>query len=74
LREDFRGDSDVDLLCTLRPDVRCSLFEWVALKLDFEKLFDRRVDLVSRAGIERSQNPYRKHAILSTAVLLYVEG
>jgi predicted nucleotidyltransferase len=74
LREDFRGDSDVDLLCTLRPDVRCSLFEWVALKLDFEKLFGRRVDLVSRAGIERSQNPYRKHAILSTAVPLYVEG
>ena len=74
LRDDFQSDSDVDLLCTLRPEVRCGLFAWVALKLDFEKFFGRRVDLVSRPGIERSQNPYRKAAILSTAVPLYVEG
>ena len=74
LREDFREDSDMDLLCSLRPDVKCGLFEWVALKLDLEMLFGRPVDLVSRRGIERSENPYRKHAILSTAVPLYVEG
>ncbi len=74
LREDFRGDSDVDLLCTLRPDFKCGLFDWVALKFDLEKLFGRPVDLVSRWGIEHSRNPYRKHAILSTAVPLYVEG
>ena len=30
--------------------------------------------LVSRWGIERSKNPYRRNAILSTAVPLYVEG
>lgn len=74
LRDDFRNDSDVDLLCSLRSDVKCGLFEWVALKLDFEKMLGRRVDLVSRAGIERSQNPYRRYAILSTAVPVYVEG
>lgn len=34
LREDFRPDSDVDLLCSLRPDFKCGLFEWVALKLE----------------------------------------
>lgn len=74
LREDFREDSDVDLLCSLRPDVKCGLFEWVALKLDLEKLFGRRVDLVSRQGIERSRNPYRRNPILKSAVPLYVEG
>ncbi|MGD0537704.1 MAG: nucleotidyltransferase domain-containing protein [Verrucomicrobiota bacterium] len=74
LREDFHEDSDVDLLCSIRPDVKCGLFEWVALKLDLENLFGRPVDLVSRWGIEHSRNPYRKHAILSTAVPLYVEG
>ena len=31
LREDFREDSDVDLLCSLRPDVKCGLFEWIDL-------------------------------------------
>jgi predicted nucleotidyltransferase len=74
LREDFRDGSDVDLLCTMRPDVKCGLFEWIAIKLAFEELFGRSVDLVSRWAIERSQNPYRKHAILSTATPLYVEG
>ena len=74
LREDFRGDSDVDLLCTLRAGVRCGLFEWVALKLGLEKLLGRTVDLVSRPGIERSRNPYRRIAILKSATPIYVEG
>jgi predicted nucleotidyltransferase len=74
LRGDFRADSDVDLLCSLRPDVKCGLLEWVALKLDLEQFFGRPVDLVSRRGIERSQNPYRRNEILKTAVPIYVEG
>jgi len=74
LREDFRDDSDVDLLCSLRADAQCGLFGWVALKLGLEQLFGRPVDLVSRQGIERSRNPYRRAAILKTAVPLYVEG
>ena len=74
LRDDFREDSDVDLLCTLRPDKKCGLFEWVALKFDFEKFFGRPVDLVSRQAIERSRNPYRRIPILKTAVPIYVEG
>ena len=74
LRDDFRPDSDVDLLCTPRPDVKCGLFEWAALKLEFERFFGRPVDLVSRWGVERSKNRYRKPAILSTAVPIYEEG
>jgi uncharacterized protein len=74
LREDFRNDSDVDLLCSLRPGVKCGLFEWAALKIELEKVLGRPVDLVSRWGIERSKNRYRKHAILSTAVPIYEEG
>lgn len=74
LREDFRNDSDVDLLCSLRPGVQCGLFEWAALKIELEKILDRPVDLVSPWGIERSKNRYRKHAILSTAVPIYEEG
>ncbi len=74
LRDDFRDDGDVDLLCTMRPDVKCGLFEWVALKLDFERFFGHPVDLVSRKGIERSPNPYRSNPILNSAVPIYVEG
>lgn len=74
LRDDFRTDSDVDLLCTLRPDVRCSLLGWADLQLKLAELFGRPVDLVSRPAIERSQNPYRRNAILSSASPIYVEG
>ena len=74
LRDDFREDSDVDLLATIRPGVKCGLFEWVDLKDGLEKIFGRSVDLVSRRAIERSRNPYRKHAILTRTELLYAEG
>ena len=76
LREDFRADSDVDLLCTLAPekDQHCGLLEWVDMQFKLAEIFGRPVDLVSRWAIERSRNPYRRNAILSTAKPIYVEG
>lgn len=74
LRNDFRPDSDIDLLATFRSDAQPTLFTWAEMQGQLSELFDRRVDLVSRRAIERSRNRFRKHAILSTAVPLYVEG
>jgi predicted nucleotidyltransferase len=76
LRDDFRRDSDVDLLCTLTPekDQRCGLLEWVDMQFKLAEMFGRPVDLVSRGAIERSRNRYRLDAILSTARPIYVEG
>lgn len=72
--DEFRDDSDVDLLCTLRPDAHPTLLDWADMQEKLARLFGRPVDLVSRRAIERSKNRYRKHAILSTAVPIYVEG
>ena len=76
LREDFRPDSDVDLLCTLTAerDESCGLLDWVDLQFGLENIFGRRVDLVSRPAIERSRNKYRKTAILKNPRPIYVEG
>jgi len=74
LREDFREDSDVDLLATVRPGVKCGIFEWVELQEGLQRIFGRPVDLVSRRAVERSQNPWRRHAILARTLPLYVEG
>jgi uncharacterized protein len=74
LREDFRADSDVDLLATLRDDARPTLLDWADMQEKLAELFGRPVDLVSRRAIERSRNRYRKHAILSTATPIYAEG
>jgi predicted nucleotidyltransferase len=74
LWEDFRGESDVDLLATLRADAHPTLLDWAEMQEKLAKVFGRPVDLVSRRVIERSQNPYRKHSILTTATPIYAEG
>ncbi len=74
LREDFREDSDVDLLATLQPDAHPTLFDWAEMQERLAEMFGRPVDLVSRRAIESSKNRYRKHAVLSTALPFYVQG
>ena len=74
LRDDFRVDSDIDLLATLRLDARPTLLDWADMEGKLAKMFGRSVDLVSRKAIERSRNPYRKNSILSSAAPLYAEG
>ena len=74
LGDNFRDESDVDLLATLRQDARPTLLDWADMQEKLAGMFGRPVDLVSRRAIERSRNRYRKHAILSTATPIYAEG
>ena len=74
LRDDFRDDSDVDLLATLRDDAHPTLLDWADMQSELAEMFHRPVDLVSRRAIERSRNRYRKNSILSTATPIYAEG
>jgi predicted nucleotidyltransferase len=74
LREDFRSDSDVDVLATFAPDAQWSLFDHVDIEEELSVLVGRKVDLVSRRAIERSANWIRRKAILETAEPYYVEG
>jgi predicted nucleotidyltransferase len=71
LRDDFRPDSDVDVLLTWAPESRVSVFEYPEMKEELEAIFGRRVDLVSRRGIEQSRNPIRKKSILESARVVY---
>ena len=48
LRRDFSSDSDIDLLVEFMPGSGISLFDIVDLKREFEKLFGREVDIVSK--------------------------
>jgi hypothetical protein len=45
-RGNARPDSDIDLLVTYRPGT--SLFDVLALQDELERVFDRKVDLISR--------------------------
>lgn len=47
-----RADSDVDVLVDLEPDVRFSLIDLVALKDFLEDRLNRKVDVVTRSGLD----------------------
>ena len=72
LRDNFRPDSDVDVLVTFAPEAEWSLFDHVTMEEELSSILDRKVDLVSRRGIERSRNWIRRKAILEAAEPFYV--
>jgi uncharacterized protein len=71
LRDDFRPDSDVDLLVAFEEGARVTLFDLVEMQEEISGIVGRPVDLVDRAGIEQSRNPFRRHRILSSAQVVY---
>jgi predicted nucleotidyltransferase len=68
LRDDFRPDSDVDVLVSFAPDAKWSLFDIVHMKEELETLFGRKVDFVEKAALK---NPFRRYEILSTKQVIY---
>lgn len=71
LRDDFSPDSDIDILVKFHPDAKPTLFDMVNMRTELEALLGRRVDLVSRRGVEASRNPLRREAILTSAEVVY---
>lgn len=68
LRDDFRPDSDIDVLVELQPGHGLSLYDWVDMIDELKVIFGREVDLVSKRGLK---NPIRRDEILRTARVLY---
>ena len=71
LRETFRPDSDVDVLVTFAPDAPATLFTLPKMAEELENIFGRDIDLVSRRGLEQSQNALRRDDILRSAEVIY---
>ena len=71
LRDDFRPDSDIDVLVTFEEDARHTLFDLVHIQDELKQMFGRDVDIVSRRGIESSRNHIRRAAILNSAEVIY---
>jgi hypothetical protein len=72
LRDDFRPDSDVDVLITFAPDAKRGLMTLAKMKYELENLLEREVDLVSKYAIETSHNWIRRNEILGTTQVIYV--
>jgi uncharacterized protein len=71
LRDDFRPDSDIDVMVQFHPDAHPTLFDLTYMEEELKILFQRDVDLVTRKGIETSRNYLRRKAILSSAQVIY---
>src|SRR5215216_334845 len=71
LTDEFRPDSDVDVLITF-SDPAPDLGPWGehldAMREELEAMFGRRVDLVQKKLV---RNPFRRHHILTTRRIIY---
>ena len=72
LRDDFNPESDIDVLVTFDRDAHWTLFGMVDMQEELKDIFGRDVDLVSRRGIESSQNYLRRKEILSSTKVIHV--
>jgi predicted nucleotidyltransferase len=70
LREDFRAESDVDVLVEFSPGQRVGFFRMAALERELSQLIGRRVDLRTPREISR----YFRDQVIHQAETQYAEG
>ena len=71
LRDDFRPDSDVDVLVSFAAHAHWSLLDHTRMEGELAALLGRSVDLITRRSVERSPNWIRRRAILGSARSIY---
>ncbi|MFB0553393.1 MAG: nucleotidyltransferase family protein [Phycisphaerae bacterium] len=72
LRDDFRSDSDVDVLVEFEPGQELSLMELVAMENELSEILGRKADMVERQAVEQSENYIRRRYVLQSLEKVYV--
>ena len=65
---EFRPDSDIDVLVSFQSNAEWSLFDLVDMQDDLEVIFGREVDLVEK---ETLRNPFRRKYIFEHNEVIY---
>lgn len=69
LRDDFRPDSDIDVLVNLHPDQQMTIESFLDMKDELSAMFGgREVDLVQKRLLK---NPFRRYEILTSREVIY---
>ena len=68
LRDDFRPDSDVDVLVEFEDGAKVGLFDVAAMELELSDIMGRKVDIRTPAELSR----YFRDDVLNRAELQYV--
>ncbi len=72
LRDDFRPDSDVDVLIEFEPGREPGLMELIGIQDELSGILGRKVDMVERKAVERSENYIRRRHVLESVESIYV--
>lgn len=67
LRDDFRPESDIDLLVEFLPEAHAGLLFLASLQSSLQAAIGRKVDLVPKGGLK----PGIREAVLASARVLY---
>lgn len=68
LRDDFRPDSDIDVLITFAPNHHSTFSDWLDMREEIEQRLGRKVDLIQKKLLK---NPYSRAEILRTHQVIY---
>lgn len=68
LGDDFRPDSDIDVLVTFAADCGYSLLDLAQMQEELKAILAHEVDLVEKESL---RNPFRRHAILNNMEVIY---
>ena len=66
--EEFRADSDVDVLVAFEKEAPWSLWDITEMKHELEDMFGREVDIVERDAV---RNPYVRRDIFDNRQIVY---
>ena len=70
LRDDFRPDSDVDVLVEFEPGYTVGLIRFAGMELELSDILGRKVDLRTPADLSR----YFRQEVLESAEVQYAQG
>lgn len=68
--EEFRADSDVDVLVTFAEDADWSAFDHLHAEDELSTILTRRVEMATRRAIEENPNRFIRASILGSTVPL----
>lgn len=70
LRDDFRPDSDVDVLVEFEPGYKVGFIRLAGMELELSDLLGRKVDLRTPADLSR----YFRQEVIAAAEVQYAQG
>lgn len=71
LTDEFRPDSDVDVMVKFAPEARVGLFKLMDIEEELEEIVGRKIDLLTRPSVEQSENYLMRRSILSGTRTFY---